>query len=404
MGHYDAIVVGARCGGAPVAMLLARRGHRVLLVDRARFPSEIPHGHYIHRGGPRTLASWGLLPRLEATRCPPVTSVTMDLGDFALVGTDIGADGIAMGYGPRRSLLDKLLVDAAVEAGAEMREAFSVTDYIALDGRVLGITGRSHGSVVGVAEHATITIGADGRNSRLARFVRAAAEDVTPSLTCWYFTYWCAADVPGVELYRRGRAVIFAFPTSGDATGVFIGWPREELGRVRDDVERRFLETLDTAPALAERLRAGRRVERFLGASDVPNFRRQSGGDGWALVGDAGCHKDPYMALGICDAFRDADLLARAIDSALRGDRSMDEALAEYGRSRDAATLAAYRENVAMARLGPIPPQILELRQSLRADREATRRFFLERMGFPTDPSAGVTPKVQSDGFARIPR
>ena len=381
MSNYDAIVVGARCAGAPVAMLLARRGHRVLLVDRARFPSDIPHGHYIHRSGPRILAAWGLLPRLEATGCPPVTSFTMDLGDFPLVGEDIGANGIAMGYGPRRSLLDKLLVDAAVEAGVELREAFSVTDYRAVAGRVVGISGRSYGSVADVAEHATITIGADGRNSRLARYVDAAVEEVTPSLTCWYFSYWCDVDVPGVELYRRGRAVILAFPATDGATGVFVGWPREELGRIRADVERRFLEAIDTAPALAERLHAGQRVERFRGASDVPNFRRQAGGDGWALVGDAGCHKDPYMALGICDAFRDAELLAHAIDRGFRGDCAMHLAMAEYVRSRDAATLADYRENVSMARLGPIPPALLEFRQSLRGDREATRRFFLQRMG-----------------------
>src|SRR3954467_8343409 len=97
---YDAIVVGARCAGAPTAMLLARQGYKVLLVDRATFPSDIPHGHFIHRHGPRRLAGWGLLDRIAATNCPAVTSSVIDLGDFPLVGTDLEMDGVALGYGP----------------------------------------------------------------------------------------------------------------------------------------------------------------------------------------------------------------------------------------------------------------------------------------------------------------
>src|SRR5262245_20700116 len=116
---HDVIVVGARCAGASTAMLLARWGYRVLLVDRATFPSDIPHGHFIHRQGPRRLARWGLLDRIVATNCPATTTSVMDLGDSALVGTELTVDGVALGYGPRRSVLDKVLIDAAVEAGAE---------------------------------------------------------------------------------------------------------------------------------------------------------------------------------------------------------------------------------------------------------------------------------------------
>lgn len=122
-GPYDVIVVGARCAGAPTAMLLARRGCRVLLVDRSRFPSNIAHGHFIHRHGPRRLHDWGLLEALIATGCPPVTTITLDDGDFPLTGHDLMAAGVAAGYGPRRGVLDKLLIDAAVAAGAEMRES-----------------------------------------------------------------------------------------------------------------------------------------------------------------------------------------------------------------------------------------------------------------------------------------
>src|SRR5262245_26424476 len=142
-GHYDVIVVGARCAGASTAMLLARRGYRVLLVDRAKFPSDIPHGNYIHRDGPRRLRRWGLLDRLVASGCPPIAALTVDLGDFPLRGVDLVVDGVALGYAPRRSVLDQLLVDAAVEAGAEFRDAADVKEFVADGDRLTGIRTRS---------------------------------------------------------------------------------------------------------------------------------------------------------------------------------------------------------------------------------------------------------------------
>ena len=161
-------------------MLLARKGHRVLLVDRATFPSDIPHGHLIHRGGPRLLHDWGLLDGVIATGCPPIDSVTLDFGDFPLTGAGLAADGVAVAYGPRRSALDKVLVDAAVEAGAELREGFVVEGFAGDGDRIAGIRGRHAGGRAAVTERATVTVGADGRNSRLARTVEAAASYAGP--------------------------------------------------------------------------------------------------------------------------------------------------------------------------------------------------------------------------------
>ena len=184
MTTYDAIVVGARCAGAATAMLLARGGARVLLVDRASFPSDIPHGHFVHRHGPPRLARWGLLGRIVATGCPPVTTLTSYLGDFRLVARDLEIDGVALGYGPRRSALDKILVDAAVEAGAELRERFVVEEFVTDADGVAGVRGRTRQGGSPVTERARVMVGADGRNSRLARAVRAPADGVTPPLTC----------------------------------------------------------------------------------------------------------------------------------------------------------------------------------------------------------------------------
>ena len=378
MATHDAIIVGARCAGSSLALLLARRGHRVLLVDRAGFPSEIPHGHFIHRHGPRRLHQWGLLDRVAAV-CPRVTTQTTDLGDFPLTGRDLVTEGIAFGYAPRRALLDKILVDAAVDAGAELRDRCVVEDYVTENDRLSGARMRSASAERSVVERARVVIGADGRNSRLARYVGAATYEAEEPRTFWYFSYW--QDVPddGLEVYVRAGRVVFAFPTSDGLFGIFVGWRRQQLDRVRQAVEQETMSAIDAIPSFAERVRAGRRVERFLGATDVPNFLRVPCGPGWALAGDAGCHKDPFLALGICDAFRDAERLAVAIDDGLSGRTDLDDALRGYAIDRDASTLRDYRENLEAARLGPFPEELMRLRAEIRGDSVATRAYYLAR-------------------------
>ena len=271
---YDAIVIGARCAGASTAMLLAREGLDVLLVDRSSFPSEIPHGHFIHMHGPRRLAEWGVLDAVLATNCPPVTAFTLDLGDGPVAGIDLASGDVPLGLGPRRSQLDKVLVDAAVEAGAEFRERFAVQELIEEDGRVGGVAGRDG------REHARLVVGADGRNSALARAVGAEAYEAVPALSCWYFSYWSGVESSGLELYVHDERAVFTFPTNDDLMAVFAVWPIAELPRVRADIEGAFMAVVDAVPAFAERLRDGRREERFYGATQLPNFLRAPYGPG----------------------------------------------------------------------------------------------------------------------------
>jgi flavin-dependent dehydrogenase len=317
------------------------------------------------------------LERVLESGCPAITELTVDLGDFAMVGDEL--DGVPVGLGPRRSALDQVLVDAAVEAGAELREGFVVDDLLFADDRVVGIEGRSGGARL--RERARYVVGADGRNSGVAKRVRAPAHDAAPTLTVWYFSYWSGMTGRGLELYQRGQRIIFVFPTNDGLHAVFVAWPRSELGTVRQDPERALLEVVDLVPELSERVRSGRREERLLGATQLPNFLRRPVGPGWALVGDAGCHKDPYLALGVCDAFRDAELLAEALGDALSGSRADPDALRDYERRRNEATIADYRANLYQAELNPPPPELLELRASLQGDREATRRLLLADEG-----------------------
>jgi len=306
--------------------------------------------------------------------------MTVDLGDFALTGQNLAVDRIPLGLGPRRSLLDKILVDAAVESGAELREHFTVDAFLTDGDRITGVRGRDKQGTV-VSERATMTVGADGRHSKLARTVRAPEYETVPSLTCWYFSYWSDMPDHGLELYQRGQRVLLAFPTSDGLTALFVAWPAQELPMVRADIERAFMSVIDDLPSLRDRVRNGRRADRFFGATDLPNFYRKPYGDGWALVGDAGCHKDPYLALGICDAFRDAELLANALDEGFRGHAPFDAALAEFERQRNESSRADYQQNIEQARFRPPPPELMRLRAALRGRQAEIDQFFRAYQG-----------------------
>jgi flavin-dependent dehydrogenase len=371
---YDAIVIGARCAGSPTAMLLARKGYRVLLVDRATFPSDIMSTHYIHQPGVAALTRWGLLDRLIATGCPPVSRFVLDLGDVRLAGSPPPVDGATVGYGPRRKVLDKLLVDAAAEAGAEVRESFTIEELVWVGDRVVGIRGHGRGGA-DVTEQARVVIGADGMHSLVARQAQAPSYHNRPALACAYYSYWSGVPVEGFEIHLCTHRVPWLMPTHDGLTMIGVGWPHDEFAAYRADIEGNYLRTIELAPNLAERVREGKREERFMGTADLPNFFRRPYGPGWALVGDAGYHKDPSTAQGISDAFRDAELLAAALDAGFAGRRPLDEALAEYERERNEASLPMYDYTCQFATLDP-PPEMRSLLGVLQGNQQETDRFF----------------------------
>ena len=251
---YDAIVVGARCAGSPTAMLLARTGYRVLVVDRATFPSDTLSTHILHPPGVAALERWGLLDRLVATGCPPIDTYAFDFGPFTLSGAPGTAES-PVAYCPRRTVLDKILVDAASEAGAEVREQFTVEDVIIENDRVVGVRGRSKGGET-VTERAQVVIGADGRNSFVARAVGPEQYNEKPELLSGYYTYWSGLPMHGrFEVYVRPDRGWAAAPTHDDLTLVVAGWPFAESGANKSDVEGNYLRMFEMAPHFAERIR-----------------------------------------------------------------------------------------------------------------------------------------------------
>jgi flavin-dependent dehydrogenase len=366
MSGYDVIVVGARCAGSPIAMLLARGGYDVLVVDRAAFPSDTLSTHLIHAPGVAALRRWGLLDRAVAG-CPPIDTYVFDFGPLTIRGMP----GTA--YGPRRTVLDAVLVEAAAAAGAEVRQRFTVSEVLVEDGRVTGIRGHGKGGRT-VTERAEVVVGADGLHSLVARTVRPEQYREKPQLLCGYYAYWSGLPMDGrFESYDRPDRGFAAWPTNDDLTLVIAGWPFREFAANRSDVEGNYLATLATAPAFADRLRAARRESRIVGTA-VPNYFRTPYGPGWALVGDAGYNKDFITAQGIQDAFRDAELCATALHEALSGARPFDAAMRDYERIRDDA-LPMYEFTAELASLEPAPPELQRLLSAVSCDQEAMDGF-----------------------------
>jgi flavin-dependent dehydrogenase len=337
--HHDVVVVGARCAGATTAMLLAAAGHDVLLVDRSTFPSDTLSTHAIARSGMVQLTRWGLLQAVLDAGTPPIREVVFHGVGTSVTRTIKDRVGVDMLVAPRRQVLDALLVDAAVSAGARLVTGVTIDGVRrGLDGRVSGVHGRHDGGAVEIA--ARFVVGADGRGSRIARSVDAPYTEVRhDSSGAAHYAYF-AGDWAAMEYYLGDRMFAGVFPTNNGEACIWVCTPADHARRFRN-THRTIDSAFDTmlriaAPALFDRLiTRAQRGSTTHGLIGMSNHIRKPVGPGWALVGDAGYHRDAITGHGISDAFRDADLLATALDLVLRGDADEGSALANYHAARD---------------------------------------------------------------------
>jgi 2-polyprenyl-6-methoxyphenol hydroxylase-like FAD-dependent oxidoreductase len=372
---YDAIIVGARCAGSPTAMLLARQGFKVLLVDRATFPSDTISTHILWPHGTEILARWGLLGTVAATGAPPICRhMTFDVGPFALRGFIPDANDGMGGFCPRRTVLDSLLATAAAEAGVEVREGFTVDQLLVTDDIVVGV--RGHGRHGGpVEEYARIVIGADGVNSFVARSVQAQEYETRPVAACGYYSYFSDVEQDDIELYVRDHHAFGGAPTNDGLHLVMVNWPARDFAAVRADVEAHVWRALESAPDFASRVRQGRRQEKWYGTAGVPGYFRKPYGKGWVLVGDASYNRDPITAQGISDAFVEAHMLVDALSRWLSGHGAFDELLAAHESARNERVRPMYEFTTDLAALEPPPPEMQALFGALRGNQDATNAF-----------------------------
>jgi flavin-dependent dehydrogenase len=311
MKTFDVVIVGARAAGASTALLLARAGARVLVVDKGVYGTDTLSTHALMRGAVLQLARWGVLPSIMSAGTPPVHATT-----FSYLAQDVTVAieprfGVSALYAPRRALLDRVLVDAAAASGAEFAYGVRV-DQLRTDdhGRVCGLVAGRLGAI-----EADVVIGADGLYSQVARLVGAASLVEGRHAGGVLYSYWQHLAVD--EFYWRFRPGIGmgVIPTNDEACCVFVAVPSQRFGReIGGEVEAAYNRLLhEVVPEFETRFGAARRVERIRGFGGHRGFIRTGSGPGWALVGDACYFKDPITAHGITDALRDAELLARAL-------------------------------------------------------------------------------------------
>ncbi len=337
--QYDAVVVGARCAGASTAMLLARQGLRVLVVDSGLYGTDTLSTHALMRGAVLQLHRWGILDGLKAAGTPPVRKTWFHYGDEVIEIPIKPADGIDALYAPRRTVLDTLLVDAARSAGAEVVYQTRLVDLIrSSDDRVAGVvlldfSGQKREIKAG------IVIGADGLRSTVARLVAAEACATGRNAAATVFAYWSDVEIEGYHWLFRPGVATGAIPTNDGLTCVFAAVPEQRFRKeIAGDVAAGYHRLLaEFAPELASAIAGRRREGNLRGFPGQLGFLRRCGGPGWALVGDAGYFRDPLIAHGITDAFRDAEFLARAIL------KSPEGALADYQSARDDLSLNLFR-------------------------------------------------------------
>jgi flavin-dependent dehydrogenase len=250
-------------------------------------------------------------------------------------------------------VLDALLVEAAVESGADLIDGFAADEVLWSEGRVVGVKGHRRGSVKSSVS-ARIVVGADGLHSTVARAVGARTYRQGPALTGVYYSYWSGLTGLGASFHARPGRLILVWPTNDDLTCIYVAWPHEEFRQVRKNGEHHFHAALALVPGLQDAVASGQREQRFVGTDDLPTLYRTSAGSGWALAGDAGHHKDPSTGMGMSDAFLAADLLAEAIHDGLVGHRPMDDAVADYQHRRHVLTANGFELSLSTARLAPL--------------------------------------------------
>ena len=349
-------------------MLLARLGHDVVVVDRADLPSDTISTHQIARTGVVALRRWGLLDDVIASGAPAIRQVAFTTDAETITRTVKTKSGVDCLVAPRRYVLDTMLADAARTAGAEVRTGLTVAG-VRLDdaGRAIGVAGHDRdGNRVDIC--ARYVVGADGLGSRVARSVGAGLVEDRGASGAAQYAYFAGLDWPAIEFVSRPGSFAGVFPTHNGEACIWVCTPSStalDLRRGIGDADQAFEVLLQrAAPELSRRLHLARRTSPVRGMLRAPNHIRQAHGPGWALVGDAGYHRDPVTRHGLSDAFRDAELLPVALDRALCGEADDTGALAGYQRHRDEALREVFDLTCDLVTY-PSVPEFVELTKRL---------------------------------------
>jgi 2-polyprenyl-6-methoxyphenol hydroxylase-like FAD-dependent oxidoreductase len=385
--HHDVIVVGARCAGSATALLLARAGLRVLVLERAEPGSDTNSTLALMRAGVLQLARWGVLDRIRDAGTPPITATVFRYGDEVVTVPIRSTPEVPALFAPRRTLLDAVLAQTAAEAGADVRYGVTVTGVVHDGaGRVTGVHGRD-GDGRAFEARADVTVGADGRTSLVARQVGAADTVRTDHASAVVYGFWHDLEVEGYEWCYRPGAAAGLIPTNDGAVIAFASTTPARFRReVRGDVRAGYRALLaEAAPTVVDRLDRATAPVRLRSFPGGPGHLRQAWGPGWALVGDAGYFKDPITAHGMSDALRDAELLADAIVGHIGGELDDRAARAAYEGLRDRLSTGLLATTDAIASYRWDMAEVKDLLRRLSDDMRAE----IELLSNRTAPATG---------------
>jgi 2-polyprenyl-6-methoxyphenol hydroxylase-like FAD-dependent oxidoreductase len=318
----------------------------VLVVDQDRPGRDTLSTHALMRPGVVQLQRWGVLDAVVAAGTPPVRRVTFRYGDDI-----VPIDAAEPLYAPRRTVLDPILIAAAEDAGVRFDFGVRVDDVVRdAGGRVTGVRGRRRGGGPFAASAAT-TIGADGRNSLIARLVGARATNTRTASGAVLYGYWSGVAASAYEWCYEVGTSAGLIPTND---GLVCVWAGASPARLHDEMRTDRVAAVHrilaaTNAEVAQRVIAGQQVGPIRGFAGLAGRMLRPWGPGWALVGDAGYFKDPLTAHGMSDALRDAELLARALDAVGSGQASEAAALSHYERVRDELSIALFDVTASVA-------------------------------------------------------
>lgn len=373
---YDAVIVGARVAGAATAMLLARQGLRVLMLDRTRLPADTLSTHALMLGSAIQLSKWGLSDAVAATGAPAIDAIDMKVRDVSFTAPVKHIGGVERLHAPRRITLDAILANAAVTAGAELCDGATVTGVRRnADGRVNGVVGTTRaGRTFGV--NARWVIGADGMRSTIAQLVDASYQAYVEPTSSVVYSYWAGLESNHYSFAFGDDAGAGTIPTDGSLTCAFVSTPTNRMHDVRADLPTGFLRQMAAAsPDLADLVASGERSGAFRGFRGLAGYMRQPVGAGWLLIGDAGYYRDPMSAHGITDAFRDAELAARAILTAWADPNREIDALRRFRAFRDGFAAPMFHATAKLATYGWTTDEALAILSTMGDEGEREARF-----------------------------
>ncbi|MDR0360830.1 MAG: NAD(P)/FAD-dependent oxidoreductase [bacterium] len=393
---YEVLIVGGRAAGSSLALLLARQGHRVLVVDRDEFPSDTLSTHLMNPTAVGRLARLGVLADVEAAGFRRITRMRTWIDDCCFEGP-AGPGGASFSLAPRRAVLDSVLIDHAVTAGAEFEQRTRAENLIVEDGRVAGaVLQRVHGDRRSV--RAEVVVGADGRQSRVAQWVGAEKYLEVPALRPGYYGYFQGVEPlpePAVEMWFGGDRIGFLFPMRRDEDCLALEVQPEEFESFRRNPQEAFEERFRALPGMERRTRGATLGGRILGTRGIDNFFRKPYGPGWALTGDAGYLKDPSTGTGLGDALAQSQMLAGSLHAWFAG-ADWDQTMSAFQQRRDAAMLPGYQATLAHTRMRDQGPEDVAWIKAVMCNPGLVRAFGhampgLLQHAFPDGAKAQVT-------------